>query len=203
MAANQGLPLPSETVSGEQEPTSRVPGEIGIWFFIAGDLLVFGVFFVLIAMGQHQNTELFNESRAQLDQWLGVVNTLILLTGSWCVALGVERCRSAHSARTSRLFSLGMLCGLAFVLNKVLEWGLKLNMGVTPATNEFFMYFFVFTGIHLIHVLVGVGVLAIARHASRRDNMSSGDIRTIENGALFWHLVDLLWVVLFALLYLL
>lgn len=181
----------------------HLPGELGIWFFVAGDLLVFTLFFVVIALGNKEQALIFAQSRATLEMWIGVANTALLLTGSWLVATGVERCRSRHTPLTNRYFSLAILCGVLFVANKSFEWGNKLHAGITPATNDFYMYFFVFTGIHLLHVLIGIGVLLFLRRVSRRPVLEQRQIRTLESGATFWHLVDLLWVFLFALLYLL
>lgn len=181
----------------------HIPGEIGIWLFVAGDLLVFSAFFVVIALGYKDQAELFAHSRATLDMWVGVLNTFFLLTGSWFVAKGVKNCRTGHGVASSRYLALGIVCGLLFVANKSFEWGLKIVSGVNPTTNDFFMYFFVFTGIHLVHVLVGLGVLLVALNVSRRPVLRDKDIRTIESGATFWHLVDLLWIALFSLFYLL
>jgi nitric oxide reductase NorE protein len=180
----------------------HLPGELGIWFFVAGDLMVFTLFFILIAVGSKEQASIFAQSRAKLDMWVGVTNTALLLTGSWFVATGVEQCRRFHNPKISRYFSLAILCGLLFVVNKSFEWGSKIHAGITPATNDFYMYFFVFTGIHLLHVLIGIGVLLFLRSVSRRPTLGHSDIRTLESGASFWHLVDLLWVFLFALLYL-
>ncbi len=181
----------------------HLPGELGIWFFVAGDLIVFTLFFVVIALGNKEQAAIFAQSRATLDMWVGVANTALLLTGSWLVATGVEQCRRQHTALTNRYFSLAILCGVLFVANKSFEWGNKIHAGITPATNDFYMYFFVFTGIHLLHVLIGIGVLLFMRSVSRRLILEQRHIRTLESGATFWHLVDLLWVFLFALLYLL
>lgn len=181
----------------------KVPGELGIWFFLAGDLIVFSVFFILIALGNREAPELFHQSRTELDIRVGIANTLLLLTASWFVALGVEISRKNPAALATRYFSLSIMCGFAFVANKTYEWGIKINDGITPATNEFFMYFFIFTGIHLLHVLVGLGILFGLRGLSRRPVFRERDIRTLETGGVFWHLVDLLWIVLFALIYLL
>lgn len=182
---------------------TRIPGEPGIWLFVAGDLIVFSTFFILIALGQREQSALFFQSRAQLDLGAGLFNTLLLLTGSWCVALGVQRCRNAVVGTASRFFSLGILCGLGFVANKGLEWKAKFAQGISPKTNDFFMYYFVFTGIHLLHVLAGIGVLCMIRSLSQHSVLNARQMRTLESGATFWHLVDLLWIVLFALLYLL
>ncbi|TVO63503.1 cytochrome c oxidase subunit 3 [Denitromonas ohlonensis] len=181
----------------------HIPGEIGIWLFVAGDLLVFSAFFIVIALGYKTQIELFTQARATLDMWVGVLNTLFLLTGSWFVAKGVESCRETHGVSSHRYFALGILCGVLFVANKSFEWGLKISAGITPLTNDFFMYFFVFTGIHLVHVVVGLGVLLVARGVSRRPVLRAKDIRTVESAATFWHLIDLLWIVLFSMFYLL
>lgn len=186
-----------------QRAKTHMPGELGIWFFVAGDLMVFGLFFILIAIGNKEQAAIFADSRAKLDMWVGVANTALLLTGSWAAASGVEACRSAHGPKTSRYFSFAFLCGVLFVANKTFEWGHKISAGISPATNDFFMYFFVFTGIHLLHVVIGLILLLLMRARSRRPVLSARDISALESGATFWHLVDLLWVFLFALLYLL
>lgn len=181
----------------------KIPGEAGIWIFIAGDLIVFSVFFILIATGQSTQTTLFNEARSTLNVTTGLINTLLLLTGSWFAAIAVEKCKTTNTNNAAAYFTWAIICGAGFVINKALEWGTKINSGLSPASNDFYMYFFVFTGIHLIHVVIGIGVLLIIRAISRRPKLNRQDIRGIECGALFWHIVDLLWVVLFALLYLL
>lgn len=206
MTGNRNI-SPAGTTAGRKHP--HIPGELGIWFFVAGDLAVFTLFFVLIALGNGDQAEVFAQSRKSLELWIGVLNTLLLLTGSWFVATAVERCRISaengsdpQSRDASRYFALAIVTGVLFVANKSFEWGIKIANGITPATNDFFMYFFVFTGIHLFHVLIGLGVLTAIRQVSRRDRLDARSIRTIESGATFWHLVDLLWVVLFALFYL-
>jgi nitric oxide reductase NorE protein len=194
----------ADAVTGGPPPVARhLPGEAGIWIFVAGDLLVFSVFFVLIALGARDETRVFQHSRATLDLWIGVANTVLLLTGSWLVATGVEKCRKDHAPDDSRYFTLAALCGLLFGIDKIIEWTRKIDAGLTPATNDFYMYFFVFTSIHLLHVVIGIAVLMVLRAVARRPVLARRDIRTLESGATFWHLVDLLWVFLFALLYLL
>lgn len=194
------------TVAANPPPTPRkdhVPGEAGIWFFVGGDLLVFTLFFVLVALGQAENPMLFAASRAQLDKWTGLANTLLLLTSSWLVALAVARCREGSGRSAAPLLAFAVICGLGFVTNKAFEWHHKISAGITPETNDFFMYYFVFTGIHLFHVIIGLIVLAISARSCRRPALSAIQLTMIESGAIFWHLVDLLWVILFALFYLL
>jgi nitric oxide reductase NorE protein len=181
----------------------RVPGEAGIWIFVGGDLAVFTLFFVLIALGQREHPALFAHSRAALNLRLGLANTLLLLTGSWAVAGGVGHARRGRDRAARRCLLLGIACGLGFVANKAIEWSALIGAGTTPATNDFFSVYFVFTGIHLFHVLLGCAVLAIMARACEQSEPSPPRDRLIESGGVFWHLVDLLWIVLFALLYLL
>lgn len=180
----------------------EVPGEIGIWMLIGGDLLVFTLFFVLIVTGNIAQPQVFADARSSLDIGLGVVNTLLLLTGSYCVAIGVEYARRGRDLPAQRLFALAILSGLGFIANKIVEWSHKIGAGITPETNDFYMLFFVFTGIHLIHVVLGTIFLAVMLRACRRQPAGPSRDLMIEIGGLFWHLVDLLWIILFALLYL-
>lgn len=203
--AGETSPIPEAS-----QTKTHLPGEAGIWFFLTGELIVFSLFFILIAQGQASEGPLFDQSRAKLDLFLCVINTLLLLTGSWLVATGVERCRTVGrgetptqgEANTTLPFTLAVLCAVGFVGIKALEWGHLIRAGITAGTNDFFMYYFMFTGIHLFHVLIGIGVLLFLRGVSRRPEMTPRTIRFLETGATYWHLVDLLWVALFALLYL-
>ncbi len=101
------------------------------------------------------------------------------------------------------LFGAAFVCATLFGIDKVIEYAEKLSVGITPATNPFFTYFFMFTGVHAMHLIIGMVVLARMRRIAGQPALDASDVRAIESGATYWHLVDLLWVVLFALLYLL
>lgn len=124
-----------------------------------------------------------------------------MLTSSWFVATAVSCARKRAGKLTPVLLILAVLCGLAFGIVKFFEYREKILSGITLNTNEFFMFYYMFTGIHLLHVFVGMMVLAILAAASWAGNINATLIRNIESGASFWHVVDLLWIVLFALLY--
>ena len=188
-------------VSEKSQTQTRIPGEPGIWAFVAGDLLVFSLFFILIAIGNQEQTEVFSSARSTLDLRFGLANTLLLLTGSFFAAIGVERYR-LNDGRDNRVwFRLAILSGVIFLINKLFEWNAKVSDGLTPMTNDFFMFFFVFTAIHAIHVFVGVVILSIL-HKKSQSPFTLETQRELESGAIFWHLVDLLWIMLFALFYL-
>lgn len=182
-----------------------MPGESGIWLFIVGDMMVFSLFFVTFLYYRGQNVELFQTSQTHLNQTFGALNTCFMLTSSWLVATAVHAARKHPGKTTPICFLLALLCGLGFVVMKFFEYSEKINAGITLTTNDFYMYYYMFTGIHLMHVLIGMGVLLFMTKYTMAANSAGFDKKQlviIESGASFWHVVDLLWIVLFGLLYL-
>ena len=184
-----------------ENPAARhVPGETGIWVLIGGELAAFSAFFLVFAYYRGLAPELFRASHAQLDRGIGLVNTVILLTSSLFVALGVQRVRDGR-AGTARWLRAALVCGGLFAALKLFEYWAKVSAGITPLTDDFFMYYFAFTGVHLLHVVIGSGALLFAIGACRRDPSPTRTM-IVECAGIFWHLVDLLWIILFALFYL-
>jgi nitric oxide reductase NorE protein len=180
----------------------RMPGEEGTWVFLFGDMVVFGVFFTTFLVQRAAHAELFDRSRQTLDLGIGLTNTLVLLTSSWCVASAVTALRGGATDLARRLFVAALGCGLVFVALKAVEYTQKVHQGHTPGTNDFYLYYFILTGLHLFHVLVGLGILAFLSRQPARATLTERRWMVIEGGACFWHLVDLLWIFLFPLLYL-
>lgn len=180
----------------------RIPGEAGIWVLIAGDLLFFTLFFFVFADAAGKAPIQFAAGHRLLDTGLGLLNTLLLLTSSLLVAIGVGRAKQfTRSARTP--IRLAMLCGFGFVIVKIVEYSGKIAQGITPLSGEFFVYYYAFTGIHLFHVLLGLAALSWAQFQVAILPLPDNRVQLLESAALFWHLVDLLWIVLFALFYVL
>jgi nitric oxide reductase NorE protein len=180
----------------------HVPGEVGVWVFILGDMCVFALFFGIFTWERARQTEVFDASHHELSITLGAVNTILLLTGSLFVVFGVSAARSNRLRSATGAFIGALGCGLAFGVDKLVEYAGEVARGHTPSSNDFFMYYYVFTGIHALHLIVGLGVLGYLVAIVRRPTVGADQLRAIESGASYWHLVDLLWLVLFALLYL-
>jgi nitric oxide reductase NorE protein len=180
----------------------RVPGENGTWVFLFGDMLVFGTFFATFMVERAKAPEIFDASRKTLHTGVGLTNTLVLLTSSLCVVIALEALRSGarHTARSAVLAA--MVCGGVFLVLKAFEYHSLVTQGHGVGANHFYQYYFVLTGVHLFHVCVGLAVLTFLLTQTRRHDISETRMAVVEGGACFWHLVDLLWVVLFPLLYL-
>ena len=181
----------------------HLPGEPGIWIMICGDMMMFSIMFIVFLFYRRDDPELFQSSQSQLNQSFGLINTFFMLTSSWCVAMAVEAARARRIKSTVVLFRLGFACGLGFAIVKIAEYAQKISAGIVINTNDFYMYYYVFTGIHFLHVLIGMGVLAFMAQYATKGDFAPIKIGHFESGASFWHLVDLLWIALFALLYLL
>lgn len=179
----------------------HLPGEPGIWVLIGGDLVMFSVLFMTFVYYRNVEPALFAQSQTLLSRGLGITNTLLLLTSSWFVANAIRQARGGNGPLAARLILGAIACGLGFVAIKAIEYGGKIGEGIGLTTDMFFTMYFMLTGIHLLHLLIGLGVLTWMQARARRVT-AGDDISALESGASFWHLVDLLWVVLFALIYL-
>lgn len=180
----------------------RMPAEEGLWVFIFGDMMVFCLFFGVYLYYRGMDIETFSAAQISLNIHYGAVNTILLLTSSWFVAMALEAVRRSRADIARPLIASAFGCGLGFSLIKVIEYGEKAGQGYNVNSNDFFMFFFVLTGIHFLHLIVGMCVLTFLFLKTKRKSFSEGDIRTFEGGGSYWHMVDLLWIVLFPLLYL-
>lgn len=180
------------------QPLTRRQGVDAMWLFVLGDLFIFLAYFVIFMIYRRWDPATFLDSQRQLDLALGGINTLALLASSCLVALGVGAARDGRTRRAVWLVDGAAGCGVLFLALKALEWARLTDAGYTFAHNNFFMFFFALTGVHAFHILMGFVVLALVRRelcgAPTRQHV-------VEAGAVYWHMVDLVWVVLFGLLY--
>jgi nitric oxide reductase NorE protein len=188
--------------STKPESRTRIPGEEGIWVFVLGDMTVFALFFGTFMYSRAKNPAAFARDHTSLLVSLGTINTVALLTSSLLVAIGVARVLGGRHAGASRLFAVAFGLGLVFIVVKVVEWTRLFAEGKGVGSGEYFSYYFMFTGIHLGHVVIGLAILARMIVATRGQDHTVRQRRFCETGGIFWHMVDLLWVVLFALFYL-
>lgn len=192
-------------VSGQEpDDIEDSPANETIWVFILGDMCVFSIFFFMYLYYRSANLELYQQSQAMLNAHYGSINTLLLLTSSWFVVMALALLRKGDTVRCSR-FTLGAIgFGSLFAVSKLMEYGEKTASGISFETNDFFVFYYLMTGIHFAHLLTGLAVLVYLYFSINKLGTPTKDqINTYELSGIFWHMVDLLWILIFPLLYLL
>ena len=177
-------------------------GEEMIWLFIFGDLCTFTLFFFYFGYERVENLEVYKASQATLNLHYGSVNTLVLLASSWFVVLAAKAARRKDALGASNAMGFAFVLGLAFAALKLMEYKAKIDTGVTFETNNFYLFYYLLTGLHLTHVIIGLGLIAYYFFQFRWAGISKLGYTNFTSVAIFWHMVDLLWIIIFTLLYL-
>lgn len=196
--------------------------KFGMWVFICTEILMFGGLFVAYGIFRNQEVEIFRLAHERLDKVMGAVNTVVLLFSSLTAAMAVRQAQVGDRKGTDRALIVTLLCACVFLVIKIFEYKHKFHDGLLPGhfftahlpehahnghvlpyrASMFFALYFMMTGLHGVHVLVGMGVLTYALVRNRRGTITKEHFTPVEIGALYWHLVDLVWIYLFPLLYL-
>lgn len=177
--------------------------KLGVWTFLATEVLLFGALFTAYTIFRMKYPELFRVEHAKLDRVLGAVNTVVLITSSFTVVLGVDAIKRGKARMLEVCYGATILLAAVFLCVKYVEYSEKFHHGLYPGTNLFFSLYFMMTGLHGIHVLLGMGLLSYVIVLSRRGRLSARYYTPAEMSGLYWHFVDLVWIYLFPLLYLL
>ena len=176
-----------------------VPGQPDVWVFVLFEALVFTSYFTVYIIRRTQSPDLFLQSQAHLHLRVGVFNTLVLLASSWSVARCVQAARERSFRAALNNAYLTILFGFLFLVSKVLEWVTEIEQGFSFATDEFFSFYYFLTAIHFLHLLIGFVFLGVAVYQIKSPARRSQEL--IETCATYWHTIDFLWVLIFALLY--
>lgn len=171
-----------------------------MWIVILLELFTFGIAIVVMMYSGREEREVFALSAGQLDVTIGSINTVVLLTSGYYMARCVQLFRSGKKYYKTQLL-LALLAGMVFLVLKSVEYAHKISQGLTLGTNTFFDFYWMLTGFHLIHVIIGMVILLWwVTTASKRPHEVA--LNQLETGAAFWHLCDLIWLLLFPVLYL-
>ena len=181
--------------------TAYPPGDLAIWVFILAELLVFAVFFASYAFTRMNHVDLFNQYQATLDRDAALINTLALLTSSYFVVRAVAAVREGDNRLCARWLWAGVGMGAVFLLVKAVEYAHHIGAGVSLSTNAFYMFYLSLTFFHFMHVIMGMVILAAVAMKAGREGYSVQDHTGVETGASYWHMVDLVWLILFPLVY--
>lgn len=186
--------------------------KMGMWLFLFTELLLFGGMFILYASYRFMYPDAFKVAAMKLDTLIGAVNTILLLTSSLTVVIAIIALR-----RNQKTFSIYMLlftvvAGGAFLVNKYFEWSAKFHHGIYPkgpamadmsdGENVFFGLYYVMTGLHALHIVVGLVFILFMVYFIMKDKQTADNNQRLENAGLYWHLVDIIWIFLFPLFYL-
>jgi cytochrome c oxidase subunit 3 len=200
--------------TGHTHPHRDYTGaKLGMWLFLYTEVILFGGLFILYAVYLQRYPREFAVAASELDLLLGTANTVILLTGSLLVALAVSAIRQGSAGLARNLLWGGVASGILFLLNKYLEWSAEIGHGIYPGSPvlaqrapgeiAFFGLYYVTLGLHGLHVLIGSVLLAVVAVMTARGSIHRDHFVVLENSGLYWLLVDLVWIFIFPLYYLL
>jgi len=177
------------------------PGDLAIWIFILAELLVFGVFFISYAFTRANHVELFNTYQMSLDTDAAMINTLALITSSYFVMRAVAAIREDKSKQSINWLLAALAMGFVFLIVKSGEYAHHYQQGINLRTNLFYMFYLSLTFFHFMHVIMGMVILAAVALKTKQGRYSATEHTGIETGASYWHMVDIVWLILFPLVY--
>lgn len=206
-------PTPVAHQFDDREQQTEV-GRLGMWLFLATEILFFGGLFTAYLVMRWKWPEAFAVANSKMDVTLGAINTAVLLTSSLTMALGVRAAQLGRGKGSFALIIATMVFGLAFLGIKAVEYARKFQEGLFPGpgfifegatgrqVETFFSLYFMMTGLHALHMVVGIGILTVIAAMIRRGRFSPDYYAPVEISGLYWHFVDIIWIFLFPLLYL-
>lgn len=204
-------PVPHHFKSAQHEYASS---KEGVWLFLTSEILMFGGLFVGYIIFHGLYPDVFHEGSKHLDWRLGAINTIVLLTSSLTMVLGLHYCQTGEKNKAVTNLAITIACGAIFMVIKYFEYSHKIHDGLLPGNwysadkhgiyniGLYYSFYFMMTGLHGIHVLAGMGLILWVLLRARKGEFSASYYTPVEGVALFWHLVDLVWIFLFPLLYL-
>jgi len=186
--------------------------KMGMWLFLLTELLLFGGMFILYASYRYMYADNFKVAAMHLDPLIGSVNTILLLTSSLTVALSIAALQRKQTRFSVYLLLFTIVAGGAFLVNKYFEWSAKIGHGIYPKGPEmanlsdgeviFYGLYYVMTGLHALHVIVGLVFIGFMVVFILKGKQTFDNFQRLENAGLYWHLVDIIWIFLFPLFYL-
>lgn len=183
----------------------KLPGDLAMWFFILAELTVFAIFFIGFAIAENLNLVMFAEGKAQLHKVAGLINTIALITSSYFVAISLHSMRLQKERQAVLRLIFALFFAAIYIVLKLWEYDSLFEQGIDIETNTFFTLYFLITAFHFMHILLGMVILAyMAKNAYQgkyNDPESENEFSGFESGACYWHMVDLLWIILFPLIY--
>jgi cytochrome c oxidase subunit 3 len=184
----------------------------GMWLFLFTEMLLFGGLFVVYSVYRYRNAAAFHLAAEELSVFVGTLNTIILLISSATIAMSITAIQKHNKKLTLILLGITVLLGIAFLVNKYFEWGHHISEHIYPGSPAlalrgqgdvlFYGLYFFMTGLHALHIIIGLVFICIIGRLIIKDKIVHDNFVLLENSGLYWHLVDLIWIFLFPLFYL-
>jgi cytochrome c oxidase subunit III len=198
--------------STHEHVIDRDTGKLGMWLFLFTELFLFGGLFLVYAVSRAKYSAEFHDAALTLNVFIGTLNTLVLLVSSMTVAMSITAIQKNQKNLAISMLLLTLFCAFVFLVNKYFEWGHKFELHLYPGTEvlksasngekQFIFLYFTMTGLHALHVIIGSVLLVISAIRIKKGSVNPQHFVLLENSGLYWHLVDLIWIFLFPLLYL-
>lgn len=179
------------------------PGGILVWIIVFLELVTFAAGFAVFVFQGRENPAVFDAGRASLNQPIALANTFILLTGGWCMANSILLLRQGRKEGSARWMAGAIATGIGFIILKSFEYSQKFGHGIGLGNDTFFTLYYLLTGFHLIHVFVAAILLVVMLRGARRGRYDADHHQDVESVGIFWHLCDLIWLLLYPIIYLL
>jgi cytochrome c oxidase subunit 3 len=212
LLSTEGPTISRELIAVSEKRADSATARLGMWLFLASEVLIFGGLFIIYASALKRYPHEFHTAAKEMNTLFGGSNTVILLTSSFFVALSVAFLKKGQKLLSSRFLIGTVLFACAFLGNKYIEWGEKIHHGIYPNAQTlltlpkgeilFFDLYYIMTGLHGLHVLIGIVLFIVAIFFIRADRINNKKPIFLENCGLYWHLVDIIWIYLFPLFYL-
>jgi cytochrome c oxidase subunit 3 len=193
-------------------PGQSLTARLGMWIFLFTEMLLFGGLFIIYSIYRFRNAEAFHLAAQEMSLPIGTVNTIILLISSATIAMSLTAVRKDNRRLALMLTTITLVLGVLFLVNKYFEWSDHIRHHIYPGSAVlaergygdvlFFGLYFFMTGLHALHVIIGIVVIAVIMSFINRGRITAARNSVLENGALYWHLVDMVWIFLFPLFYL-
>jgi len=187
-------------------------GKLGMWLFLFTELFLFGGLFIVYAVMRSKYSADFHTAALELNTFIGATNTVVLLVSSMTVAMSLTAIQQKQPKLAMGLIFITLILAGVFMMNKYFEWGHKFELHLYPGSDVmrnlphgeimFFGLYYMMTGLHALHVIIGGVLLTVVMVKIKSGKINQEHFLLQENGALYWHLVDLIWIFLFPLLYL-
>ncbi len=202
----------ADLTHSEHKSIDSTGAKLGMWLFLFTEILLFGGMFLIYSVYREVNSADFHAAATEMSVTLGAVNTVVLLTSSLTMALSISAIKRGAKVRSILFQAATIVLGLVFLINKYFEWSGHIHLGFYPNSPEllamghgkilYFGLYYVMTGIHGLHVLIGGSVICGTLLLTKTNRITSANYIKLENTGLFWHLVDIIWIYLFPLFYL-